>query len=150
VARVYDIELNMKNMKYIFSIILVVLLVASCRTQKTTVSAAGKPTPAPTATDTLTTPGAISRSTLLNKVRQEMPDSVSPRTLIIYYDKAVGPTPILKQAKKMHCEVLYQYNIITAVALSTPDSVDIQDAIKTFQKVKGVLSVERDRIMHLD
>ena len=36
------------------------------------------------------------------------------------------------------------------VALTVPDSIDIREAITTFRKVKGVIAVERDRILHLD
>lgn len=77
-------------------------------------------------------------------------DDYAPHTLIIYYDKGVGCDSILHRAREMHSETLYRYNIITAVALSVPDTMDIHHAISQFRKVKGVLSVERDRILHLD
>ena len=74
----------------------------------------------------------------------------SPHVLIIYYDAGIGSGQLLDAAKKMGCEVIYQYNIIKGVALRVPDKADIDDAIKALGKVKGVLQVSRDRITHMD
>ena len=75
---------------------------------------------------------------------------VTPHGLIISFDSAVGSAPLLRKAAKMKCTILHQYKNLNMVALSVPDSIDIREAITTFRKVKGVIAVERDRILHLD
>lgn len=120
--RKYCLPLSL-DMKQILSIMAVVALLCGCQTHKAVY------TPDPSAV-----------------YSQEY----SPHVLIIMYDSAVGSKPLLEAAQKMKCEVIYQYNIIKGVALRVPDKVKIEEAIKQFEQVKGVLSVERDRIMHLD
>ena len=55
--------------------------------------------------------------------------------LIIGYDPAVGIEPLLAAASDYRAEILHRYTIINAV--------------RHFKKVRGVLSVEPDRIMQL-
>lgn len=74
----------------------------------------------------------------------------SPKTLIISYDKEVGKGPLLKAIKDYGAEIIYDYSIIPGMAIRIPEGKDIHDAIDYFKKVKGVVSVERDRIYHLD
>jgi hypothetical protein len=91
---------------------------------------------------------AIALKAVQPKVEAE--GEYSPHTLIIYYDTTVGKDSLLKAAKKMGCDVFYQYENFNAVALSVPDKIDINKAKAEFEKVKGVLQVSRDRIYHLD
>ena len=74
----------------------------------------------------------------------------SPRLLIVMYDRAIGKLPLLKRLRLMKCEVVYQYETLHGVALKVPDDMPIDKATEDLRKVKGVLSVERDRILHLD
>lgn len=74
----------------------------------------------------------------------------SPSTLIVFYDAKVGSAPLLSAIEKMCGEVLYKYSNFNAVAFKIPDNAEINSVMKSVRKVKGVLSVERDRIMHLD
>lgn len=124
-------------MQKILIIISLALVVASCRTQqRATIEPVVTGQPVDTVMHAAPVPSGA--------------DEYSPHTLIIYYDSEVGSKPLLEAAKKMGCEIIYQYNIIPGVALRVPDKIKIEDAISIFNKVKGVTQVSRDRIMHLD
>ncbi|WP_455022421.1 hypothetical protein [Neisseria elongata] len=69
--------------------------------------------------------------------------------LIIGYDPAVGIEPLLAAASDYRAEILYRYTIINAVAVKPPANIDPQQAVRHFKTVRGVLSVEPDRIMQL-
>lgn len=77
-------------------------------------------------------------------------DAVSPSTLIIGYDAAVGKKPLMKAVKARKAKVIYDYKNFNSIAIRIAKGDDIQQAQEDLQKVKGVLSVERDRIMKLD
>ena len=74
----------------------------------------------------------------------------NPHVLIVFYDTKVGSAPLLKAAKAFGSEIIYTYRIIHAVALRVPENKDMKTAINYYGKVKGVIQVERDRILHLD
>ena len=80
-------------------------------------------------------------------------DARSSNNLIIFYDSEIGNSYLLDAVKRSGAEILYKYENFNAIAISLPDSEsgpDIDKAIAGFRKVKGVISVERDRIYHLD
>lgn len=91
----------------------------------------------------------LSPGPVIEQKKQEQ-KTYAPHTLIISYDVEVGKEPLLEAAKKMHCEVIYDYQNFNMVALRVPDKTDIQKAIRKLEKVKGVLQVNRDQIMYLD
>lgn len=74
----------------------------------------------------------------------------SPSTLIIYYDASIGSKPLLKAAKKIGAEVIYQYTFIKGIAVRKPDNMTLDETKAYFERVKGTLSVQYDRIYHLD
>lgn len=76
-------------------------------------------------------------------------DEYSPSTLIILYDVETGTAAIDRAIEDYGAEVIYRYNIINGIAIRIPDGKDIHDAIKRFERVEGVLAVNRDRRMHL-
>lgn len=76
-------------------------------------------------------------------------EEYSPSTLIVYYDAETGSSPLLSAIHKMRGKVIYKYQNFNAVAFKIPDKADITSVMKSIGKVKGVLSVQRDRIMHL-
>ena len=82
-------------------------------------------------------------------VTTEPEGEYSPNTLIIMYDEAVGKEPLLEAIETYGAEVKYDYSLIPGMAIRIPDGKDIRDAIAFFRKVKGVTSVERDRIIRL-
>lgn len=82
-------------------------------------------------------------------VTAEPEGDFSPNTLIIMYDETVGKDPLLEAIETYGAEVKYDYSIIPGMAIRIPDGKDIRDAIAFFRKVRGVTSVERDRIIRL-
>lgn len=82
-------------------------------------------------------------------VTTEPEGEYSPNTLIIMYDEAVGKEPLLEAIETYGAEVKYDYSLIPGMAIRIPDGKDIHDAITFFRKVRGVTSVERDRIIRL-
>ena len=79
----------------------------------------------------------------------ENPQDVSPSTLIFMYDTEIGKEPLQNAVKQYGAEIIYDYSIIPGMAIRIPEGKDIHEAIEYFKKVKGVVSVERDRIYHL-
>lgn len=81
------------------------------------------------------------------------PQSAAPqyteRTLIVFYDPAVGSEPLLQAVKDYGAEVGYQYKNLNGISILLAQEQDIEAAQRHFRNVRGVLSVSRDRIMHL-
>ena len=73
----------------------------------------------------------------------------SPTTLIITYDAEVGKQPLLDAIQASGAQVIYNYRIIHGMAIRKPDDMTLDQAIAHFRKVKGVLTVEKDRIIRL-
>ena len=82
-------------------------------------------------------------------VTTEPEGEYSPNTLIIMYDETVGKEPLLEAIEAYGAEVKYDYSLIPGMTIRIPDGTDIRDAIAFFRKVRGVTSVERDRIIRL-
>ena len=76
-------------------------------------------------------------------------ESVSPTNLIIMYDAEIGKEALLQAVKDYGAELLYYYRIISGIAIKIPEGKHILEAIAYFNKVKGVIAVERDHIYHL-
>jgi hypothetical protein len=91
----------------------------------------------------------VEASELQAPIVRENPVDVSPDRLIIMVDEEIGKDPLKDAIKKYGAEILYDYSIIAGMAIKIPEGKDIQDAIKYFKEVKGVVSVERDHIYHL-
>ncbi len=84
-------------------------------------------------------------------VKTEQGEEYSKNTFIAHYDASVGKAPLLSAAKKMGCTVIYEYGIINAVAFKISEKgKKIESVISEIGKVKGVIGVSRDRIMHLN
>lgn len=124
-------ETNMGKCAYVAALLTVafVLALSACSSQKRV--AAEK-------TKTLRSPEIIAGQ------------EYSPSTLIVFYDATIGKQSLLRAAKKMKCDVIYDYNIVNAVALRIAEGENINEVAEKLKKVKGVVSVQRDRIMHLD
>ncbi len=76
-------------------------------------------------------------------------EDYAPDRLIIMYSEDVGKEPLMKAVKEYNAEIIYDYSIIPGMAIKIPDGSDIKEAISYFRAVKGVVSVERDRIIRL-
>ena len=73
----------------------------------------------------------------------------STNTLIVMYDIGVGKEPLVEAVKSSNAEIIYDYNLIPGMAIRIPNGSEINNWIAYFKSVKGVVSVERDRINHL-
>ena len=80
---------------------------------------------------------------------QEIEQEHSPHVFLVMYDAEVGKEPLQKAIKDYKCEVIYDYKIINGMALKKPESKTLEETMHYFRGVKGVLSVEYDRINHL-
>ena len=73
----------------------------------------------------------------------------SPSVLIVMYDKEVGKAPLQKAIKDYKAEIVYDYNIITCMDIKKPSDKTLEETMTYFKKVKGVLTVEYDRVTRL-
>lgn len=74
-------------------------------------------------------------------------------SLIIFYDSETGSSYLLDATRKFGAKIIYEYKNFNGIAITLPEGKggkNINDSISYFSKVKGVISVERDRIYHLD
>lgn len=74
----------------------------------------------------------------------------SPTNLIILYDAEIGKEPLLEAIQEIHAEIIYDYQIIKGMAIRKPESMSLEDTKAYFEKIHGVLSVNYDHIHHLD
>ena len=74
----------------------------------------------------------------------------SPKTLIIFYDGTIGKEPLKKAIEDYHANIVYDLKNMNSITITIPDGTKIEDAIEYFNKVEGVLQVNRDQIMQLD
>lgn len=94
---------------------------------------------------------ATRNAKIAENVIAEHNEEYSENTFIAHYDASVGKAPLLSAAKKLGCTVIYEYGIINAVAFKIPEKgKKIESVISEIGKVKGVIGVSRDRIMHLN
>lgn len=70
--------------------------------------------------------------------------------LIIYYDPAIGKDALLKAVKKYGSEILYVYQNINGIAITVPKDKTDTEAIKYYEKIKGVLTVTKDTKLQLN
>ena len=73
----------------------------------------------------------------------------SPSTLIIFYDSSIGKEPLLKAIEEYHASIIYDLKIMKSISIKIPEGSKIEDAIEYFNKIEGVLQVNRDSIMQL-
>lgn len=119
-----------KKFKYGIPIILIaqiaLIVMTSCKTRQTTVA--------------ISTPDFQSH--------QYVPEH-SPDVFLIMYDAEIGKEPLLKAIKEYKCEIVYDYRIINGMALKKADDKSLEETMRYFKKIKGVVSVEYDHIYHL-
>ena len=71
------------------------------------------------------------------------------RNLIIFYDREQGVAALLAAAQSYGANVVYQYQHLNGIAVAIPEGKEMQDAIRYFERVKGVLQVNQDSILQL-
>lgn len=94
--------------------------------------------------------GALSLSSCysvmpINNTQNSKGDKSAAKTVIGYYDPAIGTDAIEAFIKKNNVEVLYRYSNIKGYALKLQS-----DKQRTaLEKTKGVLSVQDDQVMQV-
>jgi len=73
----------------------------------------------------------------------------SATVFLVMYDKEIGKEPLLKAVKEVGAEIIYDYHNFAGMAIKKPDDRSLEDTMKYFKGVKGVLTVEYDRVYHL-
>ena len=81
----------------------------------------------------------------INNAKNSKGDKSAVKTVIVYYDPAIGTDAIDAFIKKNHIEVLYRYSNVKGYALKLQS--DKQRT--TLEKTKGVLSVQDDQVIQL-
>ena len=81
----------------------------------------------------------------INNAQTSKESKSTAKTVIAYYDPAIGTDDIEAFVKKNNIEVLYRYNNINGYALKLQN--DKQR--KALEKTKGVLSVQDDQVMQV-
>ena len=80
---------------------------------------------------------------------QQQQPQYSPSTLIIFYDSSIGKEPLLKAIEEYHASIIYDLKIMKSISIKIPEGSKIEDAIEYFNKIEGVLQINRDSIMQL-
>ncbi|WP_201584634.1 hypothetical protein [Psychrobacter sp. HII-4] len=68
------------------------------------------------------------------------------QTLIIMYNPSIGKQALLKAVADHQATIVYDYKILNGMAIRLPAGTDMNQAIKDFRQVQGVVSVEKDTI----
>ena len=78
----------------------------------------------------------------------------NPGVLIINYTRTDSVRAALfAQVKQLNAAVIYDYNIIDAIAVRLPEPHTLSAtnrAIRTIKSIPGILNVDRDRIARID
>lgn len=75
-------------------------------------------------------------------------EDYSKSVLIVFYEDATANKRLRRAIRKMHCETIYKYHNFNAMAVRIPKGSKIMTVADRIRKIRGVLTVERDRIMH--
>ncbi len=67
----------------------------------------------------------------------------SYNTLVVYYNENIGTQAIRKAVAKYGADIISEQDYISALVVRIPDGKSLDDAIKVFSKVKGVLDVSK-------
>ena len=74
----------------------------------------------------------------------------SEHSLMISYDVSIGKDALIAAIEEYGATIIYDYNNFNFVAIRIPDGKFIGEAIEFFKNVDGVISVQKERIYHLD
>lgn len=68
--------------------------------------------------------------------------------LIIFFEQDKGDA-VAAAVKQYGAEVVYRYQMINGIAIRVPAGKNVDAAIAHFERVRGVLQVQRDQVMQL-
>ena len=127
--KVWHHKTKHKQFKYGIPLILIVqitlVVLTSCRTKQT-----------------------VGLSAPISTEDKSVPE-YSPNVFLVMYDAELGRGPLLQAIKEYKCEIIYDYSIINGMALKKPENKSLEETMKDFRKIKGVIGVEYDHIMRL-
>ncbi len=127
--KVWHHKTKHKKFKYGIPLILIVqitlVVLTSCRTKQT-----------------------VGLSAPISTEDKSVPE-YSPNVFLVMYDAEIGRGPLLQAIKEYKCEIIYDYSIINGMALKKPENKSLEETMKDFRKIKGVIGVEYDHIMRL-
>ena len=86
---------------------------------------------------------------LLAPIKKDVLPEHSPNVFLVMYDTEIGKEPLLEAIKDYKVEIIYDYNIISGMALKKPEDKTLEETMQYFKTVKGVASVEYDHVYHL-
>ena len=67
-----------------------------------------------------------------------------------YSPTEIGKEPLLAAIQEIQAEIIYDYNLITGMAIRKPETMTLEATKAYFENVKGVVSVAYDHIYRLD
>lgn len=76
-------------------------------------------------------------------------DKGTAGTLIIFYDPSAGSRALLDAARIYGSEVIYEYRNFNGIAVTVPRGKTIDEAIQFYERVEGVIQVNRDEMLEL-
>ena len=74
----------------------------------------------------------------------------SPEVFLVSYDAETGKGPLLRAIEEYGIEVIYDYKIISGMALKKPAGKSLEETMEYIRKVEGVVAVEYDHIIKID
>ena len=86
---------------------------------------------------------------LFAPIKKDVLPEHSPNVFLVMYDAEIGKEPLLKAIMEYKCEIVYDYGIITGMALKKPKDKTLEETMQYFKTVKGVTHVEYDHIYRL-
>ena len=66
--------------------------------------------------------------------------AISGNVLIVFYDAEMGKSDLLSAAKKYGSRIIYSYKNFNGIAITLPSDKGVEESIRYYQRVKGVLS----------
>ena len=85
-------------------------------------------------------------------IPEKQETAISGNVLIVFYDTETGKSDLLSAAKKYNgiLESRYSYKNFNGIAITLPSDKGVEESIRYYQRVKGVLSVTPDRNLELN
>ncbi len=74
----------------------------------------------------------------------------SSEVFLVSYDAETGKGPLVKAIEEYGIEVIYDYKVISGMALKKPAGKSLEETMEYIRKVEGVVAVEYDHIIKID
>lgn len=84
------------------------------------------------------------------RVQRDTVQRFSESTLIIFYEGKHSKARLLKAIRRYGANPIYVYKNFSGMAIRIPKGKTLQEAITYFQKVRGVVAVNKDYVNQLD